>query len=46
LLESESNIVANAWATVTNEPIVGNHQYNVINSAINPTNQFYRLHKP
>jgi hypothetical protein len=46
LLESESNIVASAWATVTNEPIVGNHQYNVINSAINPTNRFYRLHKP
>jgi subtilisin-like proprotein convertase family protein len=46
LLESESNLVSSAWATVTNEPIVGNDQYNVTNSTINPTNRFYRLHKP
>jgi autotransporter-associated beta strand protein len=46
LLESESNIVSSAWATITNEPIVGNHQYNVTNSSVSPTNRFYRLHKP
>jgi autotransporter-associated beta strand protein len=46
LLESESNLISSAWATVTNEPIVGNHQYNVTNSSVSPINGFYRLYKP
>ena len=46
LLEGQSNLVSSAWATVTNEPIVNGGNYNVTNSAVNPTNQFYRLHKP
>ncbi len=46
LLEGQSNIVSSAWATVTNEPIVNGGNYNVTNSAMNPTNRFYRLHKP
>jgi hypothetical protein len=45
LLVSESNIVFNAWAMVTNEPIVGNHLYNVTNTII-PPDRFYRLRKP
>jgi subtilisin-like proprotein convertase family protein len=46
LLESESNLLSGAWATITNEPIVGNHQYNVTNSVNNSIDRFYRLYKP
>ncbi len=46
LLESESNLVANAFVTVTNEPIVSGGSYSVTNSAVSPTNRFYRLRKP
>jgi autotransporter-associated beta strand protein len=46
LLESESNLLSGAWATITNEPIVGNHQYNVTNSINTSIDRFYRLHKP
>ena len=46
LLESESNLVAKAFGTVTNEPIVSGGNYNVTNSAVSPTNRFYRLRKP
>jgi hypothetical protein len=45
-LESETNAQAAAWTTVTNEPIVSGGNYNVTNSAVLPTNQFYRLHMP
>jgi autotransporter-associated beta strand protein len=34
-----------SWTDITNEPIVGDGRFNVTNS-MNPTNRFYRLHKP
>jgi hypothetical protein len=37
---------ANSWTTVTNQPIVNGGRFNVTNSSLNPTNRFYRLHKP
>lgn len=46
VLESVSNLQANSWGTVTNEPIVIGANYNVTNSSVMPTNRFYRLHKP
>jgi subtilisin-like proprotein convertase family protein len=46
LLEADSNLLVNAWGTITNEPIVSGGNYNVTNSSVAPTNQFYRLHKP
>jgi hypothetical protein len=47
VLESVSNLTANAWGAVTNEPLVGGGNYNVTNTTAMPaTNRFYRLHKP
>jgi subtilisin-like proprotein convertase family protein len=46
LLEAESNLVANAWSALTNEPLVNSGNYNVTNSSIVPTNRFFRLLKP
>ncbi len=44
VLQSVSNLTANAWGAVTNEPIVIGNNYNVTNSTTGPaTNQFYRL---
>ena len=34
-----------SWTDITNEPIVDDGRFNVTNS-MNPTNRFYRLHKP
>jgi autotransporter-associated beta strand protein len=45
-LEATPSLLQTNWAYVTNEPIVSALKYNVTNSAMNPTNRFYRLHKP
>jgi hypothetical protein len=34
VLEADSNLVVNAWDTITNEPIVNGGNYNVTNSAV------------
>ena len=46
LLEANSNLVQNTWGTTTNQPIVNGGTYNVTNSGVLPTVQFYRLYKP
>jgi autotransporter-associated beta strand protein len=45
-LEGTPSLLQTNWIYVTNEPIVSALKYNVTNSTINPTNRFYRLHKP
>jgi len=45
-LESETNLLSNTWAAVTNEPLVSSLKFNVTNFIGSPTNRFYRLHKP
>ena len=47
VLESVSNLTANAWGGVTNEPMVNGGYYNVTNTtAVPSTNRFYRLRMP
>jgi hypothetical protein len=46
LLEANTNLAQNTWGTTTNEPIVSGGTYNVTNSGVLPTDQFYRLYKP
>ena len=46
VLEADSNLVVNAWGTITNEPIVNGGNCNVTNSAVLPTNRFYCPHEP
>jgi autotransporter-associated beta strand protein len=46
LLEGDSNLMLNAWGTITNEPIVNGGNYNITNTSVLPNNRFYRLHKP
>jgi hypothetical protein len=41
LLEADSNLMVNAWGTITNEPIVNGGNYNVTNSSVLPNNRFY-----
>jgi autotransporter-associated beta strand protein len=45
-LEATPSLPASAWTVVTNEPIAISNLFNVTNSSVYPTNQFYRLHKP
>jgi autotransporter-associated beta strand protein len=45
LLEATPSLTNTTWTGITNEPIAGDSQFNVTNT-MNPTNQFYRLHKP
>jgi hypothetical protein len=45
-VEADSNLLVNAWGTITNEPIVSGGNYNVTNSSVLPNSRFYRLHRP
>jgi autotransporter-associated beta strand protein len=45
-LEAAPSLPASVWTAVTNEPVAFSNLFNVTNSSVSPTNQFYRLHKP
>ncbi len=45
-LEANPVLTTTNWTSITNEPIVTSGRFSVTNSAVDPTNQFYRLHKP
>jgi len=45
-LEATPALAPTDWSFVTNQPIVTSGRFNVTNSGLNPTNRFYRLHKP
>src|SRR5262249_27165760 len=44
-LESAASVAPASWAPVTNEPLISGGNFHVTNSAVVPTNRFYRLHK-
>jgi subtilisin-like proprotein convertase family protein len=45
-LEAATSLTTTNWTTVTNEPVENLGRFNVTNSSAQPTNRFYRLHKP
>ena len=45
-LEATPSLPASSWTAVTNEPVAFGNLFNVTNSSANPTDRFYRLHKP
>jgi hypothetical protein len=44
-LSAATTLTNTTWTDITNEPIVNAGQFDVTNT-LNPTNLFYRLHKP